>query len=102
MAIWIFFPWSIAGDTQAVNLTITYLCPCTNLLYVPIYDRISFQSTMCGTNICASTRLIFRSVELGTTFRAFTRIIMLGTTFCAYTRIIMLDATFRACTTIII
>ena len=83
MAIWLFCPRGISGESQANSLTITYLWPCKNFSYVPIYARMLFQSTMYGTTICASTRLIFQSVVLGTTFHASTRIIILGTTFRA-------------------
>ena len=72
MDVWLFFPRCIAGDPSTDSLTIIYLWPCINFLYVPIYYRILFQSNMCGTTLCASTRIIM----LGTTFRASTTIII--------------------------
>ena len=41
MAFGIFFPQSIAGDPSADGLAITYLLPCTNLPYLPIYSRMN-------------------------------------------------------------
>ena len=72
---------SRATEVMVKGAERSYLWQSTNFPYVPIYDRISFQSTIFVTNICVSTRLRLQYVVLGMTFRASTTILMLSKTF---------------------